>query len=77
MTIKIENITPEMRDNYIIKPLVKKVAIDFKERAEYPPLLDKNGNPVIIQGMADIKPKIAYTEHNFVRKISRNEYAYA
>ena len=74
MTRKLKNITPEMRDNYMINPLIRKEYDPIKD--EFHPLLDDNGNPVIVPGVVDLQPRKEYNQACFVRAISQNEYAY-
>lgn len=75
MTRKSMNITPEMRDNYAINSLIRKEYDASKD--EFRPLLDGDGSPVIIPGVVDLQPRQTYNQNCIVRKISRNEYAYA
>ena len=75
MLVKSSNIAPEMRDNYIINPLARKLF--NPDKGESVPLLDCCDEPVIVSDIVDLQPRKEYNQNCIVRKISRKEYAYA
>lgn len=75
MIIKPTSITSEMCKNYFTNALIRKEYDSIKN--EFRTKLDKDGNPEVVPITIDLQPRKTYNQNCIVRKISRNEYAYA